>query len=1439
MKKSNRILSALLTLTIIFSMMLSSGQIISYAGSFEPIEGVGDADVTLPMADIEGTLIYSKSDFDPSVFGATTSKQLDSMIYHDKGTSSASSDSDVFVAPKQAYFTLENALNEYILENGAIDVKVHEVTFEMKSVNADVYLYPCGNSNNRDAKASLVFGGTRLTNDYNGQTYGTVPQDTWYEIKFTHDIRDQKVYVSINGAVVYSGVSNTVGTNFKSILYQQNDGTTTNIDNIRYVVKGETNTPEPPAEPDIGDGFLPIDGVGNPDVALPMEDDDGTVIYSKSDFSSDTYSANGQKQLDNLLYNDKGTSSAYEDSETNAFKFGKQGYFTLKNALDTYNLENDEIDVKVHEFSFSIKYTGANIYLYPCGNSNNRDAAGSLVIQGTRFTNDNDGRSYGTAPQDVWYRVKFTYDVENAKVYVSLNNAVVYSGTSSIIGSNFQSVLYQHGDGTNAMIDDITYVVKGEVSDDPSTPPSSPDEPDEPGDGGDTDEFAPVPGVGSTDIKIPLSDIEGTIIYSNGEFPAETYVASSVKQLDPMVYHEQGTSGVGTDETNGSVFSFGKQGYLTAKNALDAYVQENGNVPGAIHELKFDMKLDGGSVYIYPCGGGNSRDAVSSLVLRTTALTNDNDGASYGTLPSGKWYRFGFTLDTITGTVYVSVNGAVVYTGVSGILASSLYSILYQQTTDATVSIDNITYAIKGSTNIESVSVSGNSVFALTNDKLITTKDGKDIDFSKLVSLYCGSDEVAVDSVSYDVTKKEFTIKAKKPLISAFEYTIKLSDTIVSENGIYVRENYEYKFKTPSMAFDVDEVWEEGSTIKATVINTTGREKTVVMAVVGKNENGAITSMISTSKTVVGEDGLELQLTPDDENAITSEAFFIENWESGIPVKGGVYKGFCQSVPFALASNFVNASHILATNSIKISGIVGNSAGTAISLNMASEDSVKENGEILEFPFSDSNKPILSYVTQTGQDGVFSEEIIIPDTIDAGSYYFYIMSEEGSQYVNFFVLDSQDAQEVLDKFNEETNPSSLKSYISADGTMEKIGYSSEKIKSYYDIISDYTIFAKGEGYTLDTLRDAIDRSIALEKAKNGENISALMSEYASAFGGTYDDYANLSQDEKSCFESLIRSIDYKKDGVSLELSKLIVVAKARSSSSLWSVMKKFVTENADVIGADIGQGSDYASIPSNSQPGVFSKMMKNVKNVSTISEIKICFDNAVKAVKKEVASNNSGAGGSGGGGGGGASASLGDFNVGIVPDVKSEDEKLSGGFSDTFNHYSQEAVKFLSDKKIVNGYGDGTFRPDNFVTRAEFAKMIYGAFLIEGGNEVSFSDVTKSDWYYDSITNLASKGILLGDGTLFRPDELIMRQDATLIISRILSYFGFEYENDSTVFADDAYISDYAKDAVSKMKNAGIVVGNGLNFSPLSDITRGEAAVLVYRAFNERMEAVQ
>lgn len=198
--------------------------------------------------------------------------------------------------------------------------------------------------------------------------------------------------------------------------------------------------------------------------------------------------------------------------------------------------------------------------------------------------------------------------------------------------------------------------------------------------------FAPIDGVGSTDIEIPLSGIEGTVIYSNGEFPSETYVAPAGTLIDSMIYHEKGTSAVGTDEANGSVFSFGNQGWLKIKIALDAYVRKNGSVPGAIHELTLDIKVSDGAVYLYPCSGGDDRDAAASLVFIGTKLMSDT-GSNYGTLPLNTWYRIKFTLDTDTKTVYTSVNGAVVYTGASTTLGNTLYSVLYQQTNGATVSM--------------------------------------------------------------------------------------------------------------------------------------------------------------------------------------------------------------------------------------------------------------------------------------------------------------------------------------------------------------------------------------------------------------------------------------------------------------------------------------------------------------------------------------------------------------------------------------------------------------------------------------------------------------------------------------------------------------------------------------------------------------------------------
>ena len=421
------------------------------------------------------------------------------------------------------------------------------------------------------------------------------------------------------------------------------------------------------------DSFTPIAGVGSTDIEIPLSDIEGTVIYSKGEFPSGTYTASAGTQIDSMIYLSSGASSVGTDGTNGSvFSFGGHGWLKIKNALDAYVRENGNVPGAIHELTLDIKVSNGVVYLYPCGGGDSRDAAASLVFNGTTLSSDV-GVTYATTlPRDTWYRVKFTLDTATKTVYTSINGAVVYTAVSDTLGNSLYSVLYQQTDGATVSIDNIKYVVK--------------DEPDE---------FAPVPGVGSTDIEIPLSDVEGTAIYSKGDFPSGTYTASAGTQIDSMIYLSSGASSVGTDGKVGSVFSFGGHGWLKTKNALDAYVRENGNVPGAIHELTLDIKVSGGAVYLYPCGGGDNRDAAASLVFNGTTLSSDV-GVTYATsLPRDTWYRIKFTLDTATKTVYTSINGAVVYTAVSATLGNSLYSVLYQETTGATVCIDNIKYVVK------------------------------------------------------------------------------------------------------------------------------------------------------------------------------------------------------------------------------------------------------------------------------------------------------------------------------------------------------------------------------------------------------------------------------------------------------------------------------------------------------------------------------------------------------------------------------------------------------------------------------------------------------------------------------------------------------------------------------------------------------------------------
>lgn len=178
-------------------------------------------------------------------------------------------------------------------------------------------------------------------------------------------------------------------------------------------------------------------------------------------------------------------------------------------------------------------------------------------------------------------------------------------------------------------------------------------------------------------------------------------------------------------------------------------------------------------------------------------------------------------------------------------------------------------------------------------------------------------------------------------------------------------------------------------------------------------------------------------------------------------------------------------------------------------------------------------------------------------------------------------------------------------------------------------------------------------------------------------------------------------------------------------------------------------------------------------------------------------------------------------------------------FEDMASHWAKNAVNNMGSRMIVSGTGDGLFNPDQDITRAEFAAiMVRGLGLRPEGGESLFADVKDSDWYNDVIRTAHAFGLINGfaDGT-FRPNEKITREQAMLIISRAMAITklqGVDSERRAAevlqAFADAGSVSSWASLGIADSVRAGVVMGRSSNvLAPKAYITRAEVAMMMQR----------
>ena len=170
-------------------------------------------------------------------------------------------------------------------------------------------------------------------------------------------------------------------------------------------------------------------------------------------------------------------------------------------------------------------------------------------------------------------------------------------------------------------------------------------------------------------------------------------------------------------------------------------------------------------------------------------------------------------------------------------------------------------------------------------------------------------------------------------------------------------------------------------------------------------------------------------------------------------------------------------------------------------------------------------------------------------------------------------------------------------------------------------------------------------------------------------------------------------------------------------------------------------------------------------------------------------------------------------------------------FSDMSGHWSETDVYRAVSYGIVRGYEDNTFRPDRPVTRAEFTNMVNNTFGNKGTTSITFTDVPYYAWYYDDVAKGLAASYIAGYNNKFSPNDYITRQDAAVILDRVLPYES--YAAISSNIRDKSSISSYAVESVAKLYSLGYMTGNASNyFRPKASLTRAEAAKILSKIYN-------
>ncbi|MEH2279872.1 MAG: S-layer homology domain-containing protein [Nostoc sp.] len=190
----------------------------------------------------------------------------------------------------------------------------------------------------------------------------------------------------------------------------------------------------------------------------------------------------------------------------------------------------------------------------------------------------------------------------------------------------------------------------------------------------------------------------------------------------------------------------------------------------------------------------------------------------------------------------------------------------------------------------------------------------------------------------------------------------------------------------------------------------------------------------------------------------------------------------------------------------------------------------------------------------------------------------------------------------------------------------------------------------------------------------------------------------------------------------------------------------------------------------------------------------------------------------------------------VAPFITASPSLAQTTFSDvSSNYWAAQFIQQLSQRGVIAGFPDGSFRPEEPVTRAQFAAMVNKAFQkAQQRQPINFADVPSNYWASSAIQQAYTIGFLSGyPGNRFEPNQAIPREQVLVSLANGLAYTpSGNTESTLQYFNDASNIASYARSPIAAATEKQIVVNypNVKFLNPTATATRAQVAAFIYQA---------